>query len=118
MLEIAEKNLWDNKVEVTTYCKNYEKINRPHIAIIIGNGKVKGLIDTRSEISLMMEDVYANLLSQGLEILELKLQRTVLVTAFGSRSRRIKKQVYIPFYIADDYFEHIFLESGQLIESL
>jgi len=42
----------------------------------------------------------------------------VLVTAFGSRSRRVKKQVYIPFYIGDDCFEHVFLVSGQLIESL
>jgi predicted aspartyl protease len=26
--------------------------------------------------------------------------------------------VYIPFYIGDDCFEHVFLVSGQLIESL
>ena len=51
-------------------------------------------------------------------MLELKLQSTVLATAFDSRSRRIKKQVYIPFFIGDDCFEHVFLVSGQLIESL
>jgi hypothetical protein len=66
---------------------------------------VKWVIDTGSEISLLMEDLQAHSLSQGLEMLELKLQRTVLVTAFGSRSQRIKKQVYIPFFIGDDYFE-------------
>jgi len=59
------------------------------IDIKIGNGNVKGLIDMGSEISLITEDLHAHLLSQGLEMLELKLQRTVLVTAFGSRSRRI-----------------------------
>ena len=51
-------------------------------------------------------------------MLELKLQRTVLVTASGSSSRRIKKQVYILFLIGDDCFEHVFLVSGQLVESL
>jgi hypothetical protein len=51
-------------------------------------------------------------------MLELKLQSKVLVTAFGSRSRRIKKQVYISFFIGDDCFEHVFLVPGQLIETL
>ena len=89
--------------------------NCPHIDIKSGNGNVKGVIDMGSEISLITEDLYAQLLSQGLEMLELKLQSTVLVTALGSRSRRIKKQVYVPFFIGDDCFEHVFLVSGQLI---
>jgi hypothetical protein len=78
---------------------------------------VKGVIDTESEISLITEDLYAHLLSQGLEM-ELKLQSPVLVTAFGSRSRSIKKQVYIPFFIGNVCLEHIFLVFGQLTESL
>jgi len=78
----------------------------PHIDIKIGNGAVKGVIDTGSEISLITEDLYPNLLSQGLEMLELKLQSAVLLTAFRVRSRRIKKQVYIPFCIGDDCFSH------------
>ena len=99
MLEVTEKNLLDNEAEVTTYFINDENTqNCPHINIKIGNGNVKGVIDTGTEISLITEDLYVQLLSQGLEILELKLQSTVLVTAFGSRSRRIKKQVYIPFF--------------------
>ena len=118
MLEIAEKNLLDNKAEVTMYYINDENMkNCPHIDIKTGNGNVKGVIDSGSEISLITEDQHAHLLSQGLEMLALKLQSTVLVTAFGSRSRRIKKQVNIPFFISDDCFEHVFLMSGQLIES-
>jgi hypothetical protein len=62
-----------------------------HIDIKIGNGNVKGIIDTGSEISLITEDLYVYLLSQGLEMLQLKLQSTVLVTTFDSRSLRIKK---------------------------
>ena len=84
---------------MTTYFINDENMkNCPRIDIKIGNGNMKGVIDTGSEISLIKEDLYAHLLSQGLEMLELKLQSTVLVTAFGSRSRRIKKEVYIPFF--------------------
>jgi hypothetical protein len=117
MLEVAEKTLLDITVEVTTYFINDENMkNCQHIDTKIGNGDVKGVIDRGSGISLITEDLYANLLSQGSEMLDLKLQSTVLVTAFGSRCRRIQKQVYIPFYIGD-YLE-LFLISGQLIESL
>jgi hypothetical protein len=79
---------------------------------------VKGVNYTGSEISLITEDLYAHLLSQGIDMLELKLQSSLLVTAFFSRIRRIRKQFYIPFFIGDDCFEHVFLVSGQLIETL
>jgi hypothetical protein len=119
MLEVAKKKLLDNKAEVMTYFINDENMkNCPHIDVKIGNENVKGVIDTGSEISLITEDLYAHLRSQGVEMMELTLQSTVLVTAFGSRSRRIKKQVFVPFFIGDDCFEHVFLVSGQLIETV
>ena len=93
-----------------TYC--------PLTDIKIGNGNVKVVVNTGSEIRIITEDRYAHLLLQGLERLGLKLQSKVLVTASDSRSRRIKKKVYIQFFIGDDCFENIFLVSGQLIESL
>jgi hypothetical protein len=109
MSEVAEKNLLDDKAKVTTYFINYENTkNCPHIDIKIGNRNVKGVIDMGSEISLITEDLYAHLLSQRLAMLDLKLQSTVLVTAFGSSSRRIKKQVYIPFSIGDDCLNMFF----------
>ena len=60
MSEVAEKNLLDNKAEVNTYFINDENmINCPHIDIKIGNGNVRGVIDTESEISLITEEIYA-----------------------------------------------------------
>ena len=56
MLEVAEKNLLDNKAAVTKYFINDENMkNSPHIDIKIGKGSVKVVIDTRSEISLLTE---------------------------------------------------------------
>ena len=109
ILETSKKSLLDNKVEVIACFINDKNAKScPHIDIKIGNGTVKGIIDTGFEISLITEDLYPNLLSQGLETLELKLQSVVLLTAFRGRSKRIKKPVYIPFYIGDDCFEHVF----------
>jgi predicted aspartyl protease len=119
MTEVTPGNVLRNEVEVTTYFINDENMkNCPHIDIKIGHGTVKGVVDTGSEISLITEDLHANLVSQGLETLELKLQRTVPLTAFGGRNRSIKRQAYIPFYVGNDRFEHAFLVSDQLIESL
>jgi len=82
----------DNEVKVTKYFFNDENIKDcPHIDIKIGNANMKGVNNTRSEISLITEDLYAPLQSQALEMFQFKLQSTVLVTAFGSRSWRIKK---------------------------
>ena len=72
MLEIAEKNVLDIKAAVTTYFINENIKNCKHIEIKIENGNVKGVIDIKSEISLTTEGLYAHLLSQGLEMLELK----------------------------------------------
>ena len=63
MLQVAEKILLDNNAEVTTYFINDENMkNCPHIDIKIGDRNVKGVIDTGSEISLITEDLYAQLL--------------------------------------------------------
>jgi hypothetical protein len=76
MLEVAEKNLLGNKAKVTTYFINYENMkNCPHIDIKIGNGNVKGVIGMGSEISLITEELYAHLLSRGLDMLELKITK-------------------------------------------
>jgi hypothetical protein len=76
MLEVAEKHVLDNTVEVTTYFINDENMkNCPHIDIKIGNGNVKGVIDMGSKISLITEDIYAQLLSQGIEMLGVKITK-------------------------------------------
>ena len=107
-----------NKVELVTYLINDENMkNYTHTDIKIGNGKVMGVIGTGFEISLVTRPICEFTDARIADFKELKLQSTVLVTAIGSRSWRIKKQVYIPLY-NDNCFEHVFLVPGQLLESL
>ena len=62
-------------MKVTKYFINDENMKDcPYIDIKIG----KGVNNTRSEISLVMEDLYAHLQSQVLQMLEFKLQSAVL----------------------------------------
>jgi hypothetical protein len=47
----------------------------------------------------------------------LPLDNAALVTAFGSRTKRIKKQELVGFFVGEDRFESIFLISPQLTNS-
>jgi hypothetical protein len=44
----------------------------------------------------------------------LPVENVVLVTAFGERSTKIKKQVLLEFIIGEDKFEGVFLISSQI----
>jgi hypothetical protein len=47
----------------------------------------------------------------------LPLDNVALVTAFGRRTKRIKRQALIEFFVGEDKFETIFLISPQVINS-
>jgi hypothetical protein len=46
------------------------------------------------------------------------MENVVLVTAFGRRLKKIRKQALIEFKIGEDEFEGVFMISSQLAKSL
>jgi hypothetical protein len=102
----------------------YTRINEanlnscPHIDIVFGSETVDSILDTGSEVSLLSENLYDRLILAGLPAHEISVPNTVLVTAFGNRTKRIRKQVYLQFTIGEDVFEGMFLVSQQLISSV
>ena len=88
---------------------NEEKLNRcPRINISIGNQDIPAVIDTGSQISLMTEGLYHELKSEGVRGLELGVQNAVLVSAFGSKTKRIRIKAMLPICIDDIVLDHIF----------
>ena len=73
------------------------------------------MIDTGRQISLLSEELYHELRSEGLEVLELGVQHAVLVTAFGNKSKRIRLQAMMPICIDDIVMDQIFVISPQLL---
>jgi hypothetical protein len=67
-----------------------------------------------SEVNLLSERVYEELAKTGLEIPVLPVENIVLVTAFGRRSKRIRRQALLEFSIGHDVFEAVFMISAQL----
>jgi hypothetical protein len=63
---------------------------------------------------LISEDVFHRFTKAGVKIPELPVENVVLVTAFGTKSKQIRRQVLIEFAMGYDLFESVFMVSSQL----
>jgi hypothetical protein len=88
--------------------------NCPHIDISVGDTVVNCIVDTGAQASILSERVYNDLVTAGVEILVLPIQNVVLISAFGSKTKRIKNQAFLEFKLGKDVFEHVLLISSQL----
>jgi hypothetical protein len=89
-------------------------IQSPQVQIRVENKfHITAILDSGSEVNLLSERVYGNLLKTGVGLPSLPVGGVVLVTSFGKRSKRIRQQTLISFQIGD-LFESVFLVSSQM----
>ena len=86
----------------------------PKIKITFGDIHVEVILDTGSQVSVLSDDIFRQLKLQG-SIMELPVQSVVLMSAFGNKTSRVKRQAMISFTINGDEFENNFLISPQLV---
>jgi hypothetical protein len=87
----------------------------PQVNISFVNGiSANALLDTGSDANILTEKLYDQLIVAGVSAPTLSLDS---VTAFGRRTKRIKRQALIEFFVCEDRFEAIFLIDPQLINS-
>lgn len=103
---------------VIYYINDSHLLNCPQVSISFGDITTNAIIDSGSEVNLLTESIYKDLVSAGVSTLSLPVANTVLVTAFGNKTRRIKDQIYVEFSIGGDSFESVFLVSPQLTSSV
>jgi hypothetical protein len=107
--EIASDN-------VSVYLINAgEMTTCPRVRVTFGNSGFNVIIDTGSQVSVLSEEIYRKLKLQGESIQELPVQSVVLVSAFGNKTARVRRQALIPFRITDEEFENNFLICPQLV---
>jgi hypothetical protein len=78
---------------------------------VLNKFKFTAILDPGSEVNLLSERIYEELTEAGVEIPILPVEGVVLVTAFGRRSKRIRKQALLEFEIGQNVFETILLIS-------
>jgi hypothetical protein len=74
----------------------------PRVAVRFGDQVVDCYIDSGSEVSVIFEKLYDQLVLEVLPTYEIAINNAVLITAFGDRTKRLKKQVYLEFAIGQD----------------
>ena len=86
-----------------------------HVTLMCADKEVTDVADSGAEVCLMSERIYEEFILAGLHTMELTSEGAILITALGTRSKRIKKQVLLHFTLGTDSFEQNFLVCSQLI---
>jgi predicted aspartyl protease len=85
-----------------------------HVELNIGGEKLMAVLDTGAEISLMLEKIFEDLLAKGVKAPQLPVVNGALTTAFGNKTKRIKRQALIEFEIDGVKYEQVFMISPNL----
>jgi predicted aspartyl protease len=111
----AQSNATDLTDCVVLFINESKTIQSSQVEIRVENKfYITAILDSGSEVNLLSERVYNNLIKSGVRLLSLPVEGVVLVTAFGKRSNRIRQQTLTSFEIEEDTFESVFLISPQL----
>jgi hypothetical protein len=74
---------------------NEKYVACPQVNILfIRDISVRAILDTGSDANILTERLYDQLIEAGVTIPTLPLEDVVLITAFGKRTRRIKKHTF------------------------
>jgi len=86
----------------------------PHVQLDIGEERLIAVLDTGAEISLMPERIFKDLLAKVLRAPQLPVLNGALITAFGSRTKRIKRQAFFEFETDGVSYEQVFMIAPNL----
>jgi hypothetical protein len=115
-----ERNIYEQKPDseydiVYLHYVNEQNLGScTQVKFLIGAHKYV-VLDTGCEASIMSEQLYKELKSNGADSLELPTQNFVLVGAFSRKAQRVRKHEYLTLKFGDVFLDQIFLVSEQLL---
>jgi len=86
----------EDKTKYTFYIAEEKLHECPRILVRIGGEEVSAILDTGCELTLMNEDLYERTKQRQKKYLELPAQHLSLVSSFNDKSRRVKRQIFVP----------------------
>jgi hypothetical protein len=86
----------------------------PQINFLVGRQQCQGIIDTGCQTSIVSENMFNELTSNGVPSLQLPAQHVMLVSALGGKSKRIRKQVMLELKFENKRIDHFSLFQGNL----
>jgi hypothetical protein len=107
----------ESEAKYTYYIAEEKLQDCSRITIKIGEEEVSAFLGTGCELTLMNENLYEKIKQRGNKYLELPAQHLTLVSAFHDKSRRVKRQIFVPVQLGTVVIDHVFLVSPQLLTS-
>jgi len=105
------------KTKYTFYIAEEKLHECRRILVRTGGEEVSAILDTECELTLVNEDLYERIKQRRNKYLELPAQHFTLVSAFNDKSRRVKRQIFVPANLGTVVTDHVFLVSPQLLTS-
>ncbi|KDR14848.1 hypothetical protein L798_11488 [Zootermopsis nevadensis] len=87
----------------------------PQAKLKIGDKELIAILDSGAEMSIISETLVDALIESGLKLLRIPVVNGVLISAWGSRTKMIRKQALIPIKIDDQMYEQVFMVAPQLL---
>jgi hypothetical protein len=86
----------------------------PHVKLTVGGKEIFALLDSGAEISVLSGSLFGRLTEEGLRIFHIPVVNAVLLSAWGAKTKRTKKQALVEFGIGCGRFEMVFMVAPQL----
>jgi hypothetical protein len=113
--ESIERSFTDMSDCIVFFINKANLCQSPQVEIkVVGRIVINSILDSGSEVNLLSERVYEKLTQPHVDVPLLSVEHVVLVTAFGKRFKRIKRQALIVFTVGNNLFESVFMVSSSL----
>jgi predicted aspartyl protease len=106
---------WEQEFVNIYYINENNFYGCPHVQLDVGEERLIAILDTGAEISLVPERIFEDLLAKGVRAPQLPVVNGALITAFGSRTKRIKRQTLIEFERDGFSYEQVFMIAPNLV---
>jgi hypothetical protein len=109
----------DDTTNVVVYFINGEHLmGCPHVKLNMAGKEVVAVLDSGAEISVLSGELYNYIKSKEVRMLEVPVIGGVLLSAWGSKTKRIRTQALIEFQIDCVQYEHTFISPELTAEAI
>lgn len=87
----------------------------PQLELNFAGKRITAVIDSGAEVSIVSEELFNELEQMGVKILHVPVINGVLISAWRTRSKKIKRQALIKFQVEKDNYEQVFMVAPNLL---
>jgi len=89
------------------------------VKLYVGGHPITAVVDCGSEATILAQELFNKLATSNIEMLHIPITGAVLISAWGSRTKKIKTLTLVRFEMSFGYFEHIcIIAPGMIVDCI